>query len=76
MLEKVIDIICETANLELGEVDITSETNFRDDLDMDSLNAVELVMAIEDEFNIEISDDTAENFSTVGDLVDYILSQI
>ena len=43
---------------------------------MDSLSAVELSMAIEDEFNIEISDDSAENFVVVSDLIDYILSQM
>lgn len=76
MLEKVTEIICDVLNLESGEVEITLETSFKEDLGMDSLSAVELSMAIEDEFNIEISDDSAENFVVVSDLIDYILSQM
>ena len=76
MLEKVTKIICEVMSLELDEVEITLETSFKEDLEMDSLNAVELSMAIEDEFGIEISDDSAEKFVVVSDLIDYILSQI
>lgn len=76
MLEKIIEIICEQASLEVGEVDINSETNFKEELDIDSLDAVEIIMAIEDEFNVEIADEVAEKLSTVGELVDYILSQI
>lgn len=76
MLEKIIEIVCEQASLELGEVDITSETNIREDLDIDSLDAVEIIMALEDEFNIEITDEVAEQLSTIGELADYILSQV
>lgn len=76
MLEKVTEIICDVLNLESSEVEITLETSFKEDLEMDSLSAVELSMAIEDEFNIEISDDSAENFVLVSDLIDYILSQM
>ena len=76
MLEKVTKIICEVMSLELDEVEITLETSFKEDLEMDSLNAVELSMAIEDEFGIEVSDDSAEKFVVVSDLIDYILSQI
>lgn len=76
MLEKVTEIICDVLNLESSEVEITLETSFKEDLGMDSLSAVELSMAIEDEFNIEISDDSAENFVVVSDLIDYILSQM
>lgn len=75
MLEKVTKVICDTMSLDLDEVEIKYETRFKDDLEMDSLNAVELSMAIEDEFEIEVSDEAAEEFVTVGDLVDYILSQ-
>lgn len=76
MLEKIINIICEQASLEIGDVDIDSETNIREDLDIDSLDAIEIIMAIEDEFNVEITDELAEKLSTVGELVDYILSQV
>lgn len=76
MLEKIIEIVCEQASLELGEVDITSETNIKEDLDIDSLDAVEIIMALEDEFNIEITDEVAEQLSTIGELADYILSQV
>ena len=75
MLEKVTKVICDTMSLDLDEVEIKYETRFKDDLEMDSLDAVELSMAIEDEFEIEVSDEAAEEFATVGDLVDYILSQ-
>lgn len=76
MLEKIIEIICEQISLEVGEVDINSDTNIKEELDIDSLDAIEIIMAIEDEFNIEIGDEIAEKLSTVGELVDYILSQI
>ena len=76
MLEKITKIICDQIRMEVGEVEITSETNIKDDLDIDSLDAVEIIMAIEDEFNIEIPDDIIENLSTIGELIDYILSQM
>lgn len=53
---------------------ILLSTNLRDDLDADSLDAVELIMSIEDEFDIEIPDHLAEQFQTVGQIVDYIES--
>lgn len=76
MLEKIIEIICEQTHLEVGEIDINSETNIKEDLSIDSLDAIEIIMAIEDEFNIEISDEVAEKLSTVGELTEYILSQM
>jgi acyl carrier protein len=51
---------------------ITLNTNLRDDLDADSLDAVEIIMAVEDEFDIEIPDDIAERFQTVGQIVEYL----
>jgi acyl carrier protein len=48
------------------------ETSFADDLEADSIALFELVMAIEDEFEIEIEDDSIENISTVGDIVNYL----
>lgn len=76
MLENVTKIICDVMNLELGEIDITPDTSFKNDLGMDSLSAVELAMAIEDEYEIEVSDTAAEKFVVVSDLIDYIMTQI
>lgn len=56
----------------VGEDEITLETAFAKDLEADSLDIVDLVMAIEDEFSIEVSDDEVKQIVTVGDLVDYI----
>lgn len=67
---KVKSIIAE--QLGVGESDIRSESSFIEDLGADSLDIVELVMAIEEVFDIEIPDDDAENIKTVKDAVDYI----
>ena len=58
--------------LGVDENNITTETSFVDDLNADSLDMVELVMAMEQEFDISISDEVAEKVSTVGDAVEYI----
>lgn len=76
MLEKIIGIIYEQSHIEVEDFEINSDTNLKTDLHMDSLEAVEIMMALEDEFNIEISDDLLDSLSTVGDLVDYIENQI
>ncbi len=52
--------------------EITETTSLMDDLEADSLDAVEIVMSIEDEFGIEIPDEDAESFKNVGDIVNYI----
>ena len=62
--------------LACDESAITADTNIMKDLEADSLDAVEIIMAIEDEFGIEISDDDAENFQTVGDIVGYVEDRI
>lgn len=54
---------------------ITNEKSFVEDFGADSLDTVELIMALEDEFNLEISDEEAENISTVQSVLDYILSK-
>ena len=54
---------------------ITREARFREDLEADSLDIVEMIMALEDKFNAEISDEDAQNISTVGEAVDYIDSR-
>lgn len=67
IFEKVKEIVCKELNVDASKV--TMETNFIEDLDADSLDAVELIMAVEDEFNIEVSDDEAQDIHTVGDIV-------
>ena len=67
---KVISIISEQLGVE--EAKITLKSHFVDDLDADSLDIVELVMALEEEFEISIPDDEAEKISTVQSAVDYI----
>jgi acyl carrier protein len=58
------------------EVEITEETSMMKDLDADSLDAVEIMMELEDEFEIEIPDEDAEAFKTIGDIVKYVESKI
>ena len=74
ILEKVKGIIIE----QLGVTDtaVTMEASFIDDLGADSLDIVELIMAIEEEFDIEIPESDAEKVVTVGDVVDYIKENV
>ena len=72
MFEKVRDIITEQLGIEASE--ITPESTFVDDLGADSLDIVELIMAFEEEFNMEIPDEEAEKISKVGDVVEYLKS--
>ena len=68
--EKVRDIVVEQLGVEPEEV--SNESTFIDDLGADSLDIVELIMAFEEEFNIEIPDEAAEKIKTVQDVVTYI----
>ena len=68
--EKVRDIVVEQLGVEADEVAL--ESTFIDDLGADSLDIVELIMAFEEEFNIEIPDEAAEKIKTVQDVVTYI----
>lgn len=70
VLERVKKIIVDRLGVE--EADVTLEASFKDDLGADSLDVVELVMELEDEFDMEISDEDAEKITTVGDAVNYI----
>ncbi len=70
VFEKIKNIIIE--QLGTAESAVTMEASFIDDLGADSLDIVELIMAIEEEFNIEIPDESAEKVVTVGDVVEYI----
>lgn len=74
ILEKIKAIIVE--QLGVTDTSVTMEASFIDDLGADSLDIVELVMAIEEEFDIEIPDSDAEKVVTVGDVVDYIKDNV
>lgn len=69
-LERVTKIIVD--RLGVDEADVKLEASFKEDLGADSLDVVELVMELEDEFDMEISDEDAEKIATVGDAVNYI----
>lgn len=68
--EKVKTIICE--QLDVSEKDVVLTASFVDDLGADSLDQVELIMAMEEEFDISIPDEDAEKIATVQDAIDYI----
>lgn len=72
--EEIFDKVKETVVTCLGvsESDVTMESSFIDDLGADSLDIVDLIMNLEETFNIEIPDSDAEKVATVGDVVDYI----
>lgn len=72
-MDKIKAIIVE--QLGVDESEVTPEAHFIDDLGADSLDTVELVMALEEEFNIEISDEEAEKIQTVRDVVNFIESR-
>ena len=70
MLERVKEIIEEQLNLE--DVEITEETRFKEDLDVDSLDLFELVMAFEEEYGVEIPSEELERLTTVGAVIKYM----
>ena len=70
MEEKIKKIISEQFNLDIEKINL--DTNFQDDLNADSLDLVELIMAFEDEFNLEIEDEDALNIITVSDALEEI----
>ena len=70
MLEKMIPIIAEQLNV--NESEIKSESNFKDDLGADSLDLFELVMALEEEFGVEIPSEDLTSIVTVNDVVEYL----
>ena len=74
VFEKVRNIIGDTLGIDDIE-SITMETSIMNDLDADSLDAVEVMMALEDEFEVEIPDEDAEAFKNIGDIVRYIESK-
>ena len=70
MLEKLKEIIAERLSVDADEVELN--TSFKDDLGADSLDLFELVMALEDEFDVEIPADDLANINTVNDVVEYL----
>ena len=71
MFERIKEIIAEQLGLDDLE-DITMDSSLIDDLEADSLDAVEIIMALEDEYDIEIPDEEAEKFKSIGDICRYI----
>lgn len=74
MFEKVRDIIAEQLDVEAEEIKM--ETSMMNDLDADSLDAVEIMMALEDEFGVSIPDEDAEGFKNIGDIIKYLEKEV
>ncbi len=72
--ERVIEIVCE--NLAVSKDQVNRNTSFIEDIGADSLDIVELIMELEEEFEITIPDDQAEKIKTVGEAVDYIQKEL
>ncbi len=70
MLEKLKEIVAEQLSVDAGEVELTS--NFKEDLGADSLDLFELVMALEEEYDVEIPAEELENIATVEDVIEYL----
>jgi acyl carrier protein len=70
VFERIRELVAEKVGVE--PEDISMETSFTDDLEADSITLFELVMAIEDEFDIEVDDESIEKIETVGDIVRYL----
>jgi len=72
--ERIVKIICE--QLDVPEKDVVPEASFVDDLGADSLDQVELIMAMEEEFDVSIPDEDAEKIATVKDAIDYVKAAV
>ena len=73
MLEKMKEIIAEQLSVDESEIELSS--NFKDDLGADSLDLFELVMALEEEYDVEIPTDDLESINTVGDVINFLKSK-
>lgn len=73
MLKRIAEIVAERLNVDASE--ITMETSFKDDLGADSLDLFELVMAFEEEYDVEIPSEDLEQLTTVGSVVEYMKSK-
>ena len=71
VFDKVKAVILD--ELEVAEAKVTMDTKLKEDLGADSIDAVQIIMALEDEFDIKLEDDNLEKISTVGDVVEFIL---
>ncbi|WZL73785.1 acyl carrier protein [Clostridiaceae bacterium 35-E11] len=71
VFEKIKELIIEQLGLD-EDIEVTMDTSLMKDLEADSLDAVEIIMAIEDEFDVEIPDEDAESFKSIGDIVRYV----
>ena len=69
-IDKIKEILADTLEVDID--DLSADTNIATDLGADSLDVVEILMSIEDEFDVEIPDSEIENIRTIGELVDYI----
>jgi acyl carrier protein len=74
VFDKVKELIVE--QLDVDPEIVTMDTDFMKDLEADSLDAVEIILGVEDEYGIEIPDEVAENFTNVGDIVKYIEANV
>jgi acyl carrier protein len=72
VFERIKEVLAERLSVE--ESDISEEANFQEDLDADSLDLVEMIMELEDQFGIKIPDEDAQKIQTVGQAVDYVTS--
>lgn len=73
IFDKIKEIIVE--QLGVDESQVTLETSLTKDLEADSLDAVEIIMAVEEEYGIEVPDEVAEKFTNIGDIVDYVTEE-
>ena len=74
VLDKIKEFIVEQLGVDANDIEM--DTNLMKDLEADSLDAVEIIMAIEDEYDIEIPDEDAERFHTIRDIVTYVEKEI
>ena len=70
MKDRILQIIAEQFNFD--KEDLTEDMNFQDDLNADSIELVELVMTIEEEFETEVSEEDLEKLKTIGDVIEYV----